>query len=308
MKVIINEDKLVKKFDRRSSKIKLPYHIKYKEINSFINCFYENRSQYEFYIFINREPTKKIKDNMLYLQRTLSKKELKNLLYYMEYEDFEIKNPKITDKNEIIICASKTKTISYSAKIKNKKISSITQIFGIENFNILKYVNSDRIEELSKTKLGQRSLKHLKNYRTELDKLKDKEDEKYFIILSSMVLFAIGTTTAMDVDPMIYNKQNNNNIDKVASSMEKKNIDLIIMDEDSKWYSVKSKKIEAWLATEISEKWISRVGASKIEDVFLNSKYHFYFKGFKFISLATTRVVPVPTNGSKTTPSFKPDT
>ena len=58
------------------------------------------------------------------------------------------------------------------------------------------------------------------------------------------------------------------------------------MDEDSKWYSVKSKKIEAWLATEISEKWISRVGASKIEDVFLNSKYHFYFKGFKFISLA----------------------
>ena len=46
--------------------------------------------------------------------------------------------------------------------LNNKNLASITTFFGIENYNILKYVNSVRIEELSQTDLGKRSLRQLK--------------------------------------------------------------------------------------------------------------------------------------------------
>lgn len=285
MEVVYRNNTPIKQFERRTGKIELPYIIKYKEINSFIKFFNENREDYNFYIYVNKDPPKKISNDSIYINKKLSMKELRNLFYYLNYDDFETKKIKIEDNNSLIVSATQNNSTSYSARIKNKNLSSITTFFGIENYNILKHVNSDRIEELSQTELGKRSLKQLDKYRAELNNLENSDDEKYFMILSSMVLFAIGTTTAMDVDPIIYNKQGNKNIIKVSKNMEKKYIDLIILNKNNCWYCAKTQKEEQWLSTEISEKWISKVGAKDIKDIFTDSKHHFYFRGFKFISI-----------------------
>ena len=108
---------------------------------------------------------------------------------------------------------------------------------------------------------------------------------KYTVcILSSMVLFILGTTTAQDVDPMIYNKMDDKRVDKMVSKMCDQKMDIIKLNKDNIWYWQKTQDVAYWMSYAISLEWPQSVGASNITEVFFNPKYHFYMYGIKFVS------------------------
>lgn len=116
--------------------------------------------------------------------------------------------------------------------------------------------------------------------------LKNNDYEKYTsVVLSSMVLYIIGTTTAQDIDPMIYNVMDNKEIKEIANKMSNNNIDYILLNKNNIWYWEKTKSNAYWMTYAISEEWVKSVGASNIQELFFNSKYHFYFNNIKFTSL-----------------------
>jgi hypothetical protein len=220
----------------------------------------------------------------------MNNKILKNFFYSLLSNNFTINYSLIkkSEENNVYICInSNTKNLKnndYPIIPKNIDLSSLTQLFGIENINILNYINFDRCFMLKETKEGKNS-----EYQMDLYKkifLKSNEYEKYSsVVLSSMILYVIGTTTAMDIDPMIYNVMDNKELFKIANKMSNNKIDYILLNKNNIWYWEKTKEDAYWMTYAISEEWVKSVGASNIEEIFFNNKYHFYFNEIKFTSL-----------------------
>jgi hypothetical protein len=218
----------------------------------------------------------------------MDNKILKNFFYSLLSNDFIINYNLIqkSEKYDIYICID-TKNLKYNDYQiipKNINLASLTQLFGIENINILKYINIDRSFQLQETKEGKNSDHQMDLYKKIF--LKSNEYEKYSsVVLSSMILYIIGTTTAMDIDPMIYNVMDNKEIKEIANKMSNNNIDYILLNKNNIWYWEKTKSNAYWMTYAISEEWVKSVGASNIQELFFNSKYHFYFNNIKFTSL-----------------------
>jgi len=231
-------------------------------------------------IFINHIPPK----NVYYRLIELNKKELLNFYYCLHTNSFKKKGDvKIVNKNKIYICIS-NKKIEYDIIPTKNTFSTYAQLFGIENYNILKFINYERVSKFEKTKEGKHSINELNKYKKLIHKQPDYVTYCYNI-WSSLVLFMIGTTTSMDVDIIIYNVMNNKNVDKSSKKLYNKNIDINILGKDNIWYCVELDEFRYWMSYAISEEWVKSVGADSIEDVFFNSRYYFYMYGIKFISL-----------------------
>ena len=257
------------------------------ELIGYIIYLFYNSDKYNLGIKINSKPNK----NTIYRHIKLNNNtELNNLLYTLSSNffliNYKFNKQSQNNKYDIYICIDciETKNIKYESVPSKINLSSLTQMFGIENFNIIKYINLPRFNKLKKKDEGISSFIELNNY-INLIKNNSEYEQYSCCILSSMVLFIIGTTTALDVDPMIYNTMNNKDINDLTIKMGEKNIDYIKLNKDNIWYSEKSKSYAYWMTYAISIEWPQSVGAFNIEDIFFNPKYNFYMYGVKFISL-----------------------
>ena len=224
-------------------------------------------------------------NDVYYRLVNLGKTEVKNLLYCLSTNDFKKKKKsdiKLLKTNKVYFCIS-NKKIDYQIIPTTHSIATYTQLFGIENINILKYINYDRVLKFKTTKEGKHSISELSKYKKLIEKHPDYITNCYNI-WSSLVLFMIGTTTAMDVDIMIYNTMDNKTLNRLSKELYK-DIDAVILNKDRTWYCVKTDEYKYWMSYAISEEWVKEVGANNIENVFFNSKYCFYMYGIKFISL-----------------------
>jgi len=253
------------------------------ELIGIIIYLFLNSSKYQVGIKINSKPSK----NTFYRHIIMNNKILENFIYLLISNKFIINDLiEKNEKNDIYICinSSRFKKNNYNIIPNNINLCSLTQLFGIENINIAKYINISRYMNLKKTNGGKNSEYEIKNYKKILSN--SNEYEKYcYVILSSMVLYIIGTTTANDIDPMIYNVMDNKEINKTANKMGNNNIDYILLNKNNIWYWEKTKSYAYWMTYAISQEWVKSVGATSIEEIFFNTKYHFYFNEIKFTSL-----------------------
>ena len=257
------------------------------ELLGIIIYLFLNKDKYKVGIIVNSSPNK----NTVYRHLKMSNSIFGNFIYSLKSNNFIINNNfntenNINKENNIYICINtkKVKNENYSIIPNNMNLSSLTQLFGIENINILKYININRCIELKKTIEGKNSEHEMENYKKIFEN--NNEYEKYTsVVLSSMVLYIIGTTTAQDVDPMIYNVMDNKEINKITNKMSNNKIDFILLNKNNVWYWEKTKSFAYWMTYAISDEWVKSCGASSIEDIFFNTKYHFYMNEVKFISL-----------------------
>ena len=256
------------------------------ELMGIIIYLFLNKDKYKVGIIVNSIPS----ENTIYRVLSMNNKILKNFFYSLLSNKFIINYSLIkkSDENNVYICINNnTKNLkddNYPIIPKNIDLSSLTQLFGIENINILKYINFDRCFTLKETKEGKNSEHQMDIYKKIF--LKSNDYEKYSsVVLSSMILYVIGTTTAMDIDPMIYNVMDNKELFKITNKMSNNKIDYILLNKNNIWYWEKTKKDAYWMTYAISEEWVKSVGASNIEEIFFNNKYHFYFNEIKFTSL-----------------------
>ena len=253
------------------------------ELIGIIIYLFLNNTKYQVGIKINSKPSK----NTFYRHIKMNSKFFENLLYLLLSNKFIINNLfKKYENYDIYICINSNifKKTNYNIIPSNINLCSLTQLFGIENINIAKYININRSIQFKKTNDGKNSEYQIKNYKKIISN--NSEYEQYCcVVLSSMVLYIIGTTTAQDIDPMIYNIMDNKEINKIANKMGNNKIDYILLDKNNLWYWEKTKSYAYWMTYAISEEWIKSVGGTNIEDIFFNTKYHFYFNEIKFTSL-----------------------
>ena len=100
-----------------------------------------------------------------------------------------------------------------------------------------------------------------------------------------MLLFMIGTTTARDVDILIYNIHDDKTISDIALNMGTHNIDYNIYTKQKLWYSHDYQKNVYWMTQSFNIDWAANSGANELEDFYFNSIYHFYIHGIKCVSL-----------------------
>jgi hypothetical protein len=250
------------------------------ELTGIIYYLLENKDKYKLGINLNVKPNKK---KCYYRKKRLSLLELNNLEYCLNSNEINIKFNNKKNKNKIYLIFSDT-DYDFNYNIKFINIISLTQLFGIENFNILKYINSDRHYKLLKTKEGMHSNKELQNYK---DILANKPDYiiNNFIVLSSMLLFILGTTTARDIDILIYNINDDININKTAEIMGERNVDYKLFNKNNLWYSYEDKREMYWMTQAYSYDWVKNSGANELEDFYFNSNFYFYVYGIKCVSL-----------------------
>ena len=257
------------------------------ELMGIIIYLFLNKTKYNIGIKINSIPN----ENTIYRQLIMNNKILKNFFYSLYSNNFIINYDLIkkSRENNIYICiSSKNLKNTYSIIPENINLASLTQLFGIENINILNYINIERCLNLKQTNEGKNSEHQMDIYKKVLSK--NNEYEKYCnVVLSSMVLYVIGTTTALDIDTMVYNVMDNKKVDNITNKMIDNKIDFMLLNKNNIWYWVPKKspkKLPAyWMTGAISEEWVKSVGASSIDDLFFNSKYFFYFNEIKFISI-----------------------
>lgn len=246
------------------------------ELTGLILYLLSNYKNFNIGIIVNKDISK----NIICRKKILTKKQLVNLYYCLRSNNFtfdDIKN--IKNNNTVYICVSKD-PLNFDITPPKINYCSLTQLFGVENFNILNYINFKRFLKLSNTKAGKHSLSELKKYSKFIKKYKD-DIQANSCVLSSSVLYVTGVTTSEDVDIALYNK--NENLNSLIEDILKTRIDMISIDKNNQWFWKKTDKNENWLTVAMNE-WIESVGGKQIEDIFLNSVYHFYIFGCKFIS------------------------
>jgi hypothetical protein len=248
------------------------------ELTGLILYLLSNSHKYHIGIIINKD----IPNNVIYREKNLNTKQLVNLYYCLTSNDFIGSSKKIKENNVIYICISKT-PMEFDITPSKINYCSLTQLFGIENFNILNYINFKRFIELSKTKLGKHSFNELKKYKNKLSNYPDNVSS-YCSIWGSTLLFVFGTTTSYDVDELIYNYHDNKQIIKLSKELTNEKMDVTILNKNRKWTAMDINENRYWMSTELSKKWVEYVNAKNIEDIFINSRYHFYMFGVKFIS------------------------
>lgn len=256
------------------------------ELTGIIYFLLDNFKKYQIGININKKPDKNLCN---YRKKKLSIDNLYNFEYCLKTNNINInfnKN-KLKEINRVYLIFTQNIHIKgldiIDYIIDDINIITLTQLYGIENFNILKHINYKRHEELVNTKEGQHSIKELTKYKNLLKNQYDIINN--FIVLSSMLLFTIGTTTALDVDILIYNKNNNSKIQDLSLKMGEAGIDYNIYDNTNSFYSHEYKRHVYWMTQAFSYDWVSNSGAEEFEDFYFNSKFYFYMHGIKYVSL-----------------------
>lgn len=218
-------------------------------------------------------------NNKYYRKLTLNQLQIKNFIYSLKSNNFIIKNKIYSNILYIVI-----NDTNYDIIPKKNSLCNISQLFGIENINILNYINTKRFYKLFESDEGKHSRKELKRY---VNLLKSNNQYKQFssVILSSMVLFVIGCTTAEDVDIMVYNKMDNKEIKEITNLMGENSLDPRILKKNNLWWKHKDKSYNYWMTYALGIEWVKSVNAQSIEDIFFDSKYYFYLYGVKFISI-----------------------
>jgi len=217
--------------------------------------------------------------NKYFRKLILNELQIKNFIYCLKSNNFIINNKINTNELYVVINDD-----NYDILPKKINLCNITQLFGIENINILNYINVKHFYELFESKEGKFSREELKRY---VNLLKSNNQYQQFssVILSSMVLFVIGCTTAEDVDIMIYNKMDNKKIVDITNLMGKNNLDPRILKKNNLWWKHKDKSYNYWATYALGIEWVKSVNAKSIEEIFFDSKYFFYLYGVKFISI-----------------------
>ena len=161
--------------------------------------------------------------NKYFRKLILNELQIKNFVYCLKSNNFIINNKINTSELYVVINGD-----NYDILPKKINLCNIIQLFGIENINILNYINVNHFYKLFESKEGKFSRNELKRY---VNLLKSNNQYQQFssIILSSMVLFVIGCTTAEDVDIMIYNKMDNKEIREITNQMGDNNLDPRIL-------------------------------------------------------------------------------
>jgi hypothetical protein len=132
---------------------------------------------------------------------------------------------------------------------------------------------------LYQTKAGIHSTNELKKYAQVLNAYPSLQSN--CIIMSSMMLYAIGTTTAMDVDVLVSNRHQE--CDSLIHSLEKNGMDVKVLRQDEHWEE--KGEVLNWMKKSFSNDWVKSSGYHEISDFFLDSSCFFYLHGFKYISL-----------------------
>lgn len=215
------------------------------------------------------------KPKCIYRKITLNDSQLKNFYYCLSSNHFTISSLPST-----FYCCCSDIDIDFPIKAPDCTISSIVQLFGIEQFHLLDYINLDKIHYFSSTKAGKHSTNELNKYKDILHSYSPYIQSKS-IIMSSMMLYAIGTTTAMDVDIIVSNRYHECN--SMIQSLEKNGIDVKILRHDDHWEE--KGMILNWMKKSFSNDWVHHSGHHEINDFFMDSSCFFYLHQLKFVSL-----------------------
>ena len=284
---IMNE-KIIKSVKKFNSFYKIKYYddvIKYLKKNKLNLELRENNFELtgiSIYLFIQKINfgIKFVKPkNKYYRKLTLNPLQIKNFIYCLKSNNFIIKN-NINNNNLYVVINDD----DYDIQPKKINLCNISQLFGIENINILNYINVKHFYELFESKEGKFSREELKRY---VNLLKSNNQYQQFssVILSSMVLFVIGCTTAEDVDIMVYNKMDNKEIKDITDQMGNNKLDPRVLKRNNLWWKHKDKSYNYWATYALNIEWVKSVNAKSIEEIFFDSKHYFYLYGVKFISI-----------------------
>ena len=196
----------------------IEFMLKEKELNIIIAYL----SRKTCYLGITFE-----KPNCIYRKVQLTKSQLKPYQYSLLSNGFTGEPVQPT----LYCCCSDT-DIDFPIQSPDCTISSIVQLFGIEQLHLLDYLNVDKINFFSKTKAGIHSTHELQKY-NQVIKSYPQQLQSNSIIMSSMMLYAIGTTTAMDVDIIVSNRYHE--CDVFIEELENKDIDVKVLRKDEHW-------------------------------------------------------------------------
>ncbi len=249
------------------------------ELTGIIYYLLDNITEYNIGINLNIKPDKK---TCYYRRKKLSLLEVNNFEYCLNSNNINIKFEDKKDKNKVYLIFSKSYIFNY--QISNINLITLTQLFGIENFNILKHINIKRFNKLLKTEYGINSYNKVVKYKKLLLNIEDYIINN-IIFINSIVLFLIGTTIIKDVDVLIYNSKDDKKIKDLSLKMAKENINFNIYEEDYVWYSHTHMKKVNWMKQEINIDLVHNSGANELEDFYFDSEYYFYMYGIKCGSL-----------------------
>jgi len=214
------------------------------------------------------------KPNCIYRKVQLTPSQMKPYQYSLHSNGFTGESLQST-----LYCCCSDVDVDFPIKSSDCSHSSLVQLFGIEQYHLLDYLNVNKIRVFSQTKAGIHSTRELQQYAQVLKSYPRLQSK--CIIMSSMMLYAIGTTTAMDVDTLVSNRHED--CDPLIQSLEKKGIDVKVLRKDEHWEE--HGKVLGWMKKSFSTDWVKASGYHEISDFFMDSRCFFYLHGLKYISL-----------------------
>lgn len=232
-----------------------------------------------FYFYLS---SKKPDNIVSYRKLTLSKNQVYNLenqLYGIKKETFNICN---NEKTQI----SKSYFIISQFKLTDKNMTSIPLsmalgLIGINSLKFLEYQNLKNYCILSSK--SEKIFKDLIEYKKMMSELKWQERDR-LLLINDIILNAMGTRPASDIKILLVS--NNSQKSSGMKTLIKK---FNIIELNQKTEDIESMK-ESEYALFQKAKWLvnkmpSLSGAPDINTMLINTKYHFYFMGIKFISI-----------------------
>lgn len=102
------------------------------------------------------------------------------------------------------------------------------------------------------------------------------------ILIGSVVLEIVGHTVGMDADMIAWNPLGYNDVSALKYQAVEGDIDLAL------WNGQEYVNTDAYVSDWYNKEWPSLFGASSMEEVIYNPRYHLYWRGMKMMSLAGT--------------------
>ena len=297
---IINNKKLIHKFDDDIDNFILHALKYYDNLNSFVIFGKNKEESYKYYI------DNYSKDYSIYGIKYLSLKsslihkimyqllfprmifKTKNDLYnyiqekYNFLHNYKDKNIDIT---LLILCKKDLKKkyplndvidenfCVYIPNTKEEIWHTASLFFSHSTLSFLEKQNFDffLIKELEPSK------KMFLKYRTWLNNNVDMNDNSQFLLYSSVILYLLGHRSMNDLDLYVHNisPELQEKVNEFSTNTDFNYIDYSVKNTE-KW----PRHWDTWL-----DEWAQKCGAKYFEEILGNPKYHFYFLGVKIISL-----------------------
>lgn len=231
-----------------------------------------------FYFYLSSKKP----DNMTYRKLTLSKNQaynLENQLYGIKKETFNICN---NEKTQIL----KSYFIISQFKLSDKNMTSIplSMALGLIGINSLKFLEHQNLQNYCKLwSKSEKIFEELIEYKKMVLELKWQERDR-LLIINDIILNAMGTRPASSIKILLVSDNS-----QKSSGMKTliKKFNIIELNQNTE--NIESmKKSEYGLfqkAKWLVNKMPGLSGAPNINTMLINTKYHFYFMGIKFISI-----------------------